>query len=78
MMCEDIQSLANQGSSSKLQHLKFLLGFHYLGTVDWVIGHMFELNFQLLLFQADQAETLWAIFKFAIMTDVMELRCVCP
>lgn len=81
MMCDNTQSIANQGSSFKRQYLKLLLGFYYVGVIDWIIGHVVELNFQLLLFsslQGDQADILWDTFKFVIMTGVMELHYVCP
>lgn len=34
------------GSSTELWGLEFLLGFHYLGMVDRILGHVLELSLQ--------------------------------
>lgn len=33
--------------SSEPQHQDILLGFHWEGMTDWIIGHMIELSLQL-------------------------------
>lgn len=34
------------GISTELWCPEFLLGSHYIGRIDWIIGHMIELNLQ--------------------------------
>lgn len=41
------QSIANPRSSLELT-VQFLLGFHYVVMVDWIIDHVVEFNLQLL------------------------------
>ena len=50
---QSIQALSPQcqcvyqpGSSTEFWYLGFLLGFHYVGMIDWCIGHRTELHLQ--------------------------------
>lgn len=42
-MCDNMRSIANQGSSHKLWCPEFLLGFHYIGVIGFIINHTVEL-----------------------------------
>lgn len=50
------QSAANQRSSPKSRNPKFLLGFHYVGMIDWILAHVVELTLQPLLLWGDQGD----------------------
>lgn len=74
---DNTHSIANQGSSPELQYPMFLLRFHDVGVIAWIIGHVADLNSQLLLLQGDEADILQATFKFVLMTHMIEVHCVC-
>lgn len=45
LMCSNMQSVANQGSTPKLHFIEFLLGFHFIVMVDSIIGHVIKFSF---------------------------------
>lgn len=69
------QWLHQPRSSMELRHPEFLLGFHYSGMVDWIIGHMTELSLQSQLSTQLFCSFWWSAQNLSHLISQHKFRC---